>query len=200
MTDLTATFDACGLLRRARRTADLSQRDLAARAGVSPSTVARAELPGCEVSFQTMILLFAAAGMQLAVRDSAGAEITPMRDDGVRDSVGRRYPAHLDPEPMARNGGLRGPASRAGRPDPVAAIELRDTRDATRRREGTPDDHPGPESLRRKRIIWHPPPGYLPPPPCECGIECERECVPECRCQCEPWRPELGARHRPRAA
>jgi HTH-type transcriptional regulator/antitoxin HipB len=183
-------FDTSGLLRRARRIADLSQRDLAARAAVSPSTVARAELPGCAVSFETVIRLFTAAGMRLTVCDSGGTEIAPMRDDGIRDSTGRRYPAHLDPEPMIRNGWLYGPMSRGGRPKPVAAAERRPDRDRRRRVDGIPDDHPGPESLRRPPP--RPPrPGYVPPPPCECGIECERECVPGCECQCEPWRPDL---------
>jgi transcriptional regulator with XRE-family HTH domain len=63
-------FDAPGLLRRARRLADLSQRDLADRAGVSPSTVARAEL-GAEVSFATMLRLFAAAGFRVVAQDHA---------------------------------------------------------------------------------------------------------------------------------
>lgn len=61
-------FDAPALLRRARRIADLSQRDLAARAGVSANTVARVEL-GANTSLAMMVKLFAAAGMRLAVRD-----------------------------------------------------------------------------------------------------------------------------------
>jgi hypothetical protein len=63
--------------------------------------------------------------MRLTVSDSDGGEIAPMRDDGIRDSTGRRYPAHLDPEPMIRNGWLYGPMSRGARPNPVAAAERR---------------------------------------------------------------------------
>lgn len=191
-----AGFELCGLLRRARRRADLSQRDLAARAGVSPSTVARAESVDGAVSFRMVLRLFAAAGMRLVVQDCDGVRLTPMRADGIRDSVGRRYAAHLDPEPMRRNGRFYPPVSRGRRPDPVAAQERRPARDERRDREGTPFDHPGPEDLvpprpplrKRIRIVL---------PECTCDIDCERECVPECACQCEPWRPSLGPRHVP---
>jgi HTH-type transcriptional regulator/antitoxin HipB len=70
-TPIEPQFDAPGLLRRARRVADLSQRDLAARAGVSANTVARVEL-GAGASFATMVRLFSAAGMRLVVQDQSG--------------------------------------------------------------------------------------------------------------------------------
>ncbi len=129
-------FDTSGLLHRARRMADLSQRDLAARAG-----------------------------------------------------AGRLHPAHLDPEPLWREGWLR--ANRVFRDDrlePIAALERRTLRDRTRRREGTPEDHPGIELTRQPPLP--PQPNWFedndPVPECECGPECERACEPECSCQCEP--------------
>lgn len=69
-------FDAPGLLRRARRIADLSQRDLAARASISPNTVARVEL-GAGTSCTTMLKLFAAAGIQLVFVGADGRELWP---------------------------------------------------------------------------------------------------------------------------
>jgi transcriptional regulator with XRE-family HTH domain len=190
MTDPEPTeFDTSGLLRRARRTADLSQRDLAARAGVSPATVARAELPRGTVSLGAVVRLLRAAGMRLAVIDESGRELVPMRSDAIRDRARRLYPAHLDPEPLWRKGRLRANrVFRDDRVDPVAALERRTQRDRTRHREGTPEDHPGIELTQRPPS---PPPPYRledhePVPECECGLECERACVPECTCQCEP--------------
>jgi HTH-type transcriptional regulator/antitoxin HipB len=182
-------FDISGLLRRARRIADLSQRDLAARAGVSPSTVGRAESGNGAVSVRMLIRLFAAAGMRLAVHDAAHFEIPPMRPDCLRDRGGRRHAAHLDPEPTIRDGWTRGPWSRGSRPEPVAVQERREMRDWRRQRELEPDDHPGPESLYRRPQRLQPIAPSEPIPDCECGPACERECVQECNCQCEP----LGA-------
>lgn len=193
---IVTDFDAPALLRRARRIADLSQRDLAARAGVSPSTVAKAEL-GAGASFAMMLRLFAAAGIQLVARDQDGAAITPMRTDPLRDHNGRRYPAHLDPAPLNRSDlpwldrlNKLNRICRYDRPQPVAVYEMRPTRDWRRRRYFEPFDHPGRESLRPLRRIRPPSP---PIPDCECLIECERECVPECPCQCEPLHPPLAA-------
>lgn len=189
-------FDVPALLRRARRLADLSQRDLAARAGVSPSTVAKAEL-GAGASFAMMLRLFAAAGIQLVPHDQDGAAITPMRADPLRDHNGRRYPAHLDPAPLNRfdlpwlnRVNKLNRLCRYDRPQPVAVYELRPERDWRRRRYFEPFDHPGRESLRQPRLQRPPKP---PIPDCECPIECERECIPECTCQCEPLHPPLAA-------
>jgi HTH-type transcriptional regulator/antitoxin HipB len=194
---IVTNFDAPALLRRARRLADLSQRDLATRAGVSPSTVAKAEL-GAGTSFAMLLRLFAAAGMQLVVQDQDGAALAPMRTDCLRDRNSRRYPAHLDPAPFDRyeppwldRANNMNRLCRYDRPKPVAVYELRPERDWRRRRYFEPYDHPGPESLRRPRLPPVPPKESIPD--CECPIECERECVPECTCQCEPLHPPLAA-------
>jgi HTH-type transcriptional regulator/antitoxin HipB len=189
-------FDLSGLLRRARRTAHLSQRELAARAGVAPSTVARAELATGEMLFSTILRLFAAAGMRLTVHDDTDVELVAMRTDGLRDRAGRRYAAHLDPEPTHRDGWQYYFPSRYYLPPPIAAQERRTHRDERRTRHGTPTDHPpGPAALYRRQPHRPPTPAPAPAPvpDCACGPECERQCLPQCHCQCEPPTTGLAA-------
>jgi transcriptional regulator with XRE-family HTH domain len=86
-----------GLLRRARRMADLSQRQLAARAKVPQSTLARIESGQRTPSLKVFQRLLAAAGLSLVVVDRVGRVIRPMREsDDTRDGGNRRYPSHLD--------------------------------------------------------------------------------------------------------
>jgi transcriptional regulator with XRE-family HTH domain len=86
-----------GLVRRARRIADLSQREMAAAAGVSRSTVARVESGELTPSLDVAQRLLATAGLHLVVVDGEGRIIKPMREgDETRDGGGRRYPSHLD--------------------------------------------------------------------------------------------------------
>lgn len=191
-----ATFDAAGLLRRVRRRADISQRELAQRAGVGHATVGRVEAASHPVSLSTFDTLVRAAGFRLAVLDTDGHELAPMRDDAIRNNGNSRYPAHLDPR-------LTSWVQRAGsgqhhcRPLRKLSIERRPKRDIRRPTAGIPFDHPGPDDIRRfaeheraeaKRLdALRPPRPVLPPQPeCACGPECERECVPACPCQCEP--------------
>lgn len=95
-----ADLDLGGALRRLRRVADLSQRELAAKAGVPPSTVARIE--SGEVSdprFRTIEKLARAAGgtVSVVVVDDPHALTTAVGpDELVTDAAARRYPAHLD--------------------------------------------------------------------------------------------------------
>jgi transcriptional regulator with XRE-family HTH domain len=69
-------------LRRARKRAGLSQRELAARAGVSPSTVARIELGEIEPRVTTLDLLLRSAGARLEVVDAqeSGVDRSLIRD------------------------------------------------------------------------------------------------------------------------
>jgi transcriptional regulator with XRE-family HTH domain len=86
-----------GLLRRARRLADLSQRELARAANVSQSTVARVESGIRVPSVDLMQRLIAPAGLHLVVIDGDGRIVVPMREcEETRDGGDRRYPSHLD--------------------------------------------------------------------------------------------------------
>jgi len=91
----SSLFDTSGHVRRARRLADLSQRDLATRAGLAQSSVARIET-GRDVSVRDLARLLAAAGLKLVVVDGQGRMVSPMPADVHRDEAGRRRPAHLD--------------------------------------------------------------------------------------------------------
>ncbi|MFI6821530.1 helix-turn-helix domain-containing protein [Micromonospora sp. NPDC050187] len=88
------------VLRALRRRADLSQRELAVRAGVPKSTVARIESGGtAEPRFRTVERLVHAAGGEVAVGVAGGERpeaVPAVPHDGWRDGADRRYPAHLD--------------------------------------------------------------------------------------------------------
>lgn len=86
-----------GLVRKVRRIADLSQRQLADRAKVSRATVARAESGALMPSLPLLLRLLAVAGLGLVVTDRQGQVIRPMALwDDTRDGADRHYPAHLD--------------------------------------------------------------------------------------------------------
>ena len=85
-----------GLVRRARRAADLSQRDLAARLGVSQSTVARWETGQSSPTLSLVEQMLALSGLRLEMTDPGGGSVAPMREDAPRDRAGRRFPAHVD--------------------------------------------------------------------------------------------------------
>jgi transcriptional regulator with XRE-family HTH domain len=90
-------FPIPGLIRKVRRVADLSQRELAARAGLSQSTVVRAEAGSRVPSLDILQRLLACAGYELIVIDRNGRVVQPMREsEWTRDLGGRRYPSHLD--------------------------------------------------------------------------------------------------------
>jgi transcriptional regulator with XRE-family HTH domain len=90
-------YPAGGLVRRARRIADLSQRELARRTGLSPSTVARIETGTLAPSLAVMQHILNAAELSLVVIDRDGHLVQPMRDvSDIRDGADRRYPSHLD--------------------------------------------------------------------------------------------------------
>lgn len=90
-------FPASGLVRRARRINDTSQREMARMAGVSPSTVARVETGEMRPSLDLLARLLATTGLYLVVVDQDGRVIVPMREcEETRDGADRRYPSHLD--------------------------------------------------------------------------------------------------------
>lgn len=95
-------IDVSGYVRRARRLADLSQRDLATRVGMAQPTVARVE-GGDDLGVRALERILATAGLRLAVVDTAGEAVAPMPADGFRDRAGRRLPAHLDEHAKPEN-------------------------------------------------------------------------------------------------
>lgn len=185
---------------RARRLADLSQRELADHVGISCSTVSRLESGFITPTLHLYERILAVAGLRLAVLDAEGHEVAPVPADTVRDNQGRRFPAHLDVAPPDEVPYARWAFPRYDRPEPQGWYHLRDTRDeqagdssaATR-----PTDHPTSTELstRRRLIRGRQPRVDAPPSPeivCDCLDACfELACVPGCTCQCEPPRNEL---------
>lgn len=148
-------FHLAGVLRRIRRTADLSQRELADRVGVSKSTVAAAECGDRDISVTVLHRAAELAALRLVLLDGEGREVTGMADEGVRDLAGRRFPAHLDT--LYSDVSWAFPL-RSDRPEPWYTFDrVRETRDYRRARLGTPEDHrlpqPGdsPEERRAAR-------------------------------------------------
>ena len=88
--------DLSGLLRRVRRAADLSQRELAARIGVSKSAVAAVESGRAGLDVRALARAAELAGLRLALLDAEGQEVAGMDPGAVRDRGGRLFPAHLD--------------------------------------------------------------------------------------------------------
>jgi transcriptional regulator with XRE-family HTH domain len=90
-------FPIAGLVRRARRLADLSHRQMARRANVSPATVGRVEAGTLAPSVDVFQRLLDSAGLYLAVVDADGPVVEPMGEHPILvDKGGRRYPSHLD--------------------------------------------------------------------------------------------------------
>jgi transcriptional regulator with XRE-family HTH domain len=85
------------LLRAARHHADLSQRELAARAGVDRAMVSRLE-SGQVASprLATVVRLLAAANVSLVPVTATGHPLPPRPYDDARDAAARRWPAHLE--------------------------------------------------------------------------------------------------------
>ncbi len=204
-------FDLPGALRRIRRAADLSQREVAERIGVSKSAVAAAENGTRDLGVAVLTRAARLAGLRLALLDPTGAEVEGMTPGAVRDGAGRRFPAHLD----TRHGDVdwwHG-EERYSRERPRYTFDRRRyTRDHWREGSGTPDDHQLPqpgdsleerrrrryqearrrraEELQRRRAA-----GELPEPvdwTCECPPACAdldfgdtQDHAEGCACQCD---------------
>lgn len=85
------------IVRRVRRTADFSQRELAKHAGLSPATVAGIETGATVPSLPALQRILNAANYLLVAVDAAGRLVAPLEVwQDVTDGSGRRYPAHLD--------------------------------------------------------------------------------------------------------
>lgn len=85
------------VLRRLRRAADLSQRELAKRSQVPISTIARLEAGRSpDPRVRTLERLIFACDGDLLIVDKDGLVDGPIPHDDLRDRAGRHYPAHLD--------------------------------------------------------------------------------------------------------
>lgn len=145
-------FDLAGALRRIRRRADLSQRELAAACGVSQSSIAQVESGRRMLSVDLFARVAALADLRLALLDGDGDEVAPMAAGAVRDAGHRRFPAHLDTR-YGDEDWWHGP-ERYAREQPWYTFDRsRRTRDRGRDRTGQPDDHlrPHPGDSPRER-------------------------------------------------
>jgi transcriptional regulator with XRE-family HTH domain len=156
-----STFDLPGALRRIRRIADMSQRELATVAGISASAVGAAETGRRDLPVRAIAAMATLAGLRLALVDDGGHEVGPMRDDTVRDMANRHFPAHLDTR--YSDEGWWHDAHRYSRHRPWYTFDRdRRVRDAYRNRHGTPEDHQEPRSgdspadraSARRREYW----------------------------------------------
>jgi transcriptional regulator with XRE-family HTH domain len=128
------------MLRRIRRQADLSQRGLAQACGLSQPVVARAENGRRDFPAGALARAAELAGFRLVLAGADGREVTPMREDAVRDMGHRRFPAHLDTR-YSEDDWWHG-QHRYARDQPWYTFDReRRLRDEYRRRCGTPDDH-----------------------------------------------------------
>lgn len=211
MTAVPQPFDLGGLLRRVRRVADLSQRDLAAATGVSASAIAHAERGSRDLPAGVLARAAELAGLRLVLIDARGAEVAAMADGAVRDMSGRRFPAHLDTR--YADEGWWHDAHHYSRPRAWYTFTRdRRGRDERRIRNGTPDDHLVPQpgdspaarraarqeaARRRSEAEWQRrlDAGELPPLPawvCDCPPECPEDeagtrpaHVDACECRCD---------------
>lgn len=131
---MVGQYPVAGLVRRARRVGDLSQRQMARRARVAPSTVARVEKGRLAPSLDLLQRMLASAGLYLVAVDADGHVILPMEDrDDLLDGADRRYPSHLDTIVDPRSGDWWGDPYGLCRP-PETFKRDRLNRDGRRRR------------------------------------------------------------------
>jgi transcriptional regulator with XRE-family HTH domain len=86
-----------GLVRKARRLADMSQREMARAAEVSQAAISKIEAGTLTPSIALLQRVLGAAKLWLVVVDDRGHVVEPMKDwQDTRDGAERRYPSHLD--------------------------------------------------------------------------------------------------------
>jgi transcriptional regulator with XRE-family HTH domain len=138
-------FDLTSVLRRIRRSCDLSQRELARAVEVSAAAVAHAEAGTRDLPARVLARAAELAGWRLAVVDVSGKEVAGMADDAVRDLAYRRFPAHLDTR--YADEGWWHDAHHWSRAQVWFTYDVdRGRRDSRRQEQGTPADHQLPEA------------------------------------------------------
>ena len=164
------SYPVAGLVRRARRIADLSQRQLARRAGLAPSTVGRIESGSLTPTLAAFQRILACAGLSLVVVDSEGHLVLPIRGvDATTGARGYRYPAHLDTILDPRSGewwgdyyGLTRPPEtyhrERRRRDEIRAVSRWEVR-AKDHRGVWPPEHPDKRDARIARMLRRGPGG-----------------------------------------
>lgn len=197
--DLADAASVGRLVARARRLADLSQRDLAARIGVSSGAIARLEAGTGHPSLPLLAAILTAARLPLRIVGDDDTVVGPFPATAVRDNGGRRFPAHLDvaPPDEVPFWATRGP--RYDRAAPRGWYQQRQERDrlfSLKSSGSRPVDHPTQEQLaERERLRRGPQPVVRPAPAaeivCVCPDVCFDDdevigCLPGCPCQCEP--------------
>jgi transcriptional regulator with XRE-family HTH domain len=86
-----------GLVRKARRLADMSQREMARAAEVSQAAISKIEAGTLMPSMGLLQRVLGVAKLWLVAVDDEGRVVEPMKDwQDTRDGAGRRYPSHLD--------------------------------------------------------------------------------------------------------
>jgi HTH-type transcriptional regulator/antitoxin HipB len=194
--DQRSVLDVSGVVRRLRRTSDLSQRDLARLVGIDQSQIARIEASRRGIDVQLFAQILEVGGMRLTIVDAHGVEIAPVGQDVLRDNAGRRMPAHLDVLGPAEVPyfALRGP--RYDRAKPRARYHHRRARDRRRTEVGIgpSDDQPTRSDIaavelaaRTTRLVEASRrASALLADDCTCIPSCWEHpgCAPSCECRC----------------
>lgn len=158
-TATTATIDTAGLVRRVRRIADISQRELAERCGLSKAAIGRVEA-GAPVAVHVFVRILAEVGLRLEIVNPDGWQVEPMRPDAVRDRANRLLPAHLDPRPVTfwwNRAPYRERDYERGQPNALFRRRPGNRPCPEEREDAAWDDHPTPAGLvemRRRAKPW----------------------------------------------
>jgi transcriptional regulator with XRE-family HTH domain len=133
-------LDLPGVLRRIRRHADLSQRDLARVLGTSKSSVAAIESGDRGMDVRLLARAAELCGLRFGLLGPDGLEVSAMAPNSVRDHGGRRFPAHLDTVPSEERWWRY--EHRFDRPRPSFTFDRsREGRESARGVDGRPADH-----------------------------------------------------------
>jgi transcriptional regulator with XRE-family HTH domain len=152
--EVQAWLPVPGLVRRVRRIAGISQRELAVAAGLSRTTIGRIEKGALMPSLPTFERILGVAGLGLVIVNDDGRVILPMRDrEDALDGADRRYPSHLDTILDPEQGEWWGDQYGLARP-PETFHRDRRTREMQRRRSQW--------EVRVKKYRDQPPPPQAP--------------------------------------